>query len=172
MDTLLTSPMPATPSVYLGSTWLEWLATFLLMFLFASFVLGAIKYFATKTTRQIIPNSTTNETMDVLSSRLPGWLWFTVQTVVIIIALLMVRGAFSMNFPNSFTGQESLLAMIEIGIAFGFLCLSVPKLGVKAAELISFNIIKNRIAGLKGGETVLTPDEYMEMGKIKNIKET
>lgn len=168
MNDLILS-QPATPSAYVLASWDEYLATFLIMFLFASCLLGVIKYFATKEEKQIIPASTTNETVTVITSLLPSWLWFIVQTVIIIAALFIVRAAFGMKFPNSY-GSESMIAVIEIGIMFGLLCLSVPKLGVKAVELVAFNIVKNKLSSLKGAETVLTPEEYMKIGNIKNMK--
>lgn len=171
MDSIVkATPGPANATDYFKINFLELLASLLLMAIAASFTMAAVKYVTIKLsksgiTKKVLPNSTSNEKIIMLDSRLPeGW-WFVIQTFVLIGIVLLVRRAFGASFDfNFYSGPEGALTLIESLIAFGFLAIFVPRWGMKFAESLSYGIARSQLEKQPGVNGIVTPTEYVALG--------
>jgi hypothetical protein len=139
----------------------DFIFSLILMLIFLSFLMEGIRFYITDITEMIVPYSTSNETVKVLSYKTPKWLSKLILAVVIIITIIVVRGMFDMplTFELSPAGYK---AMFEMGIAMGFLTLGYTIAGPVIAKGITLRLLKKyKFSGID----VITDEEYMALGR-------
>jgi hypothetical protein len=133
------------------------------MIVFLSFFMEGIRFFFTSIREMILPASTQNDTVYVMSLKIPNWLEKTLLAAAIIISIVIVRGMLSqdVNFRLNVSGYR---AMFEMGIAIGFLTLGYTIAGPMIARNLTLKILKKyKFSDME----VMTDEEYLALGKNK-----
>jgi hypothetical protein len=176
MDTTTIQGGGATATEYATTGLVNFIISLILMFIFLALIMEIVRYFTSKAEKKIIPKSTDNSCVWVTTSRVPGWLFFTLQTISIIAVIYLLRGAFNMSVKLTIANSDGKLAIAESLAAFGFLALGYKYAGPLIARKFTFGIIKSKIfksEKIGGGEiqlgdekipAVVTEDEYLAMG--------
>jgi hypothetical protein len=142
---------------------MNFIFSLILMIVFLSFFMEGIRFFFTSIREMILPASTQNDTVYVMSLKIPNWLEKTLLAAAIIISIVIVRGMLSqdVNFRLNVSGYR---AMFEMGIAIGFLTLGYTIAGPMIARNLTLKILKKyKFSDME----VMTDEEYLALGKNK-----
>ena len=137
--------------------------TLIIMLVFLSFIMEAVRFFITDIQDMVLPTSVTNDTIKVMVNKVPSWTVKLLLTAAIIFTIIVVRGMFSLELSFSFT-QAGYRVLFEMGLALGFLTLGYTIAGPLIARNLTMKLMKKyKFSGMD----VITDEEYMTLGKNK-----
>ncbi|RPI19728.1 MAG: hypothetical protein EHM58_00550 [Ignavibacteriae bacterium] len=142
---------------------MNFIFSLILMIVFLSFFMEGIRFFFTSIQEMVQPTSKVNDTVYVMSLKIPGWIEKIFLALAIIASIIIVRGMLDLDVKFNLTAQ-GYRAMFEMGIAMGFLSLGYTLAGPLIARNLTLKILKKyKFSDIE----VITGEEYLALGKNK-----
>lgn len=179
IDTIKGSSGPATARDYATTGLIDFFIGLVIMIIFLSLIMEGVRYLTTTAKKGYVPQSMTNEFVWVLTTKIPDWAFYAIQTAMIAGIIIIIRGAFGLvTWLTIPFDRGEYLALAEISAAFGFLALAYRIAGPMIARRITHSLIKSKVMKsekIGGGEVeldsgekipaVISQEEYLAMGK-------